>query len=392
MKTSLAHAFDYQPVRLVRGKGSYVWDDKGKRFLDFIGGWCVATVGWKDQRMEKAIVRQARKGFYIPALFSDPNQEAFARDLCRLAPGKMVRAIRATSGSEAVEFAIKCARAATGKPTIVSIDGTWHGHTYGAASLGNACSKRMAPCLPGFIKLPLPTTEKKAAEVVKAFERLCKTRKDIAAFMSEPIWTNAGCFVPPSDFYPKIEAICRKYGVLLVMDEVATCMGRTGKMFGSDWWGIKPDVMCLGKSLTGGYATLAATLVTGAVWKKAEGIPVYATFGWLAQDLAAVRENVRLILTDRLVENARRVGSILLNELKPLEEHSHVKEVRGQGMVFGIEFKKPVVDEMMRRLRQRGVLVASASDKILFFSPPLSLSEREAKIGARIIREACSES
>jgi len=391
MKSSVAQVFDYSPIHIVRGKGSHVWDARGKKYLDFIGGWCVATVGWAHPKMAKAIAAQGKKGLYVPALFHDETQEAFARRLCNMAPGNMGRAIRCTSGSEAVEFAIKCARAATGKPTIVSINDTWHGHTYGAASLGNACNKKMEPCLPGFLKLPLPKTKEQARRVVKDFDALCRTRKDIAAFMSEPIWTNAGCFVPPAEFYPAIEAVCRRHGALIVMDEVATCMGRTGKMFGSEWWGIEPDVICLGKSFTGGYATMAATLVTERVWRLAEGIPVYATFGWLLQDLAAAKANVELIEKGGLVENARSVGERLLQELKPLERLRKVKEVRGMGMIFAIEFKLPMAAVILARCLSRGVLVALADANTVFFSPPLSLSPKEAREGARLIRRACGD-
>ena len=272
-------SYDAVPLDFVKGEGFHLYDKKGRKYLDFLGGWCVATVGWKDKEMGEAIARQAKEGLYVPPIFVSSRCESLAKKLVVLAPGRLRRVFRATSGSEAVEFAIKCARAATGRPTIVSIDGVYHGHTYGAAALGDACVPKMGPCPEGFLKLPMPKTVEEGNATVAAFERLVKERGDVAAFMSEPFWTNAGCHVPPEGFYQGIQRVCRKYGVLLAMDEVATGMGRSGLFYASEHWGLEPDIICLGKSFTGGYASMGATLVTERVFKASRGIPDYSTAG-----------------------------------------------------------------------------------------------------------------
>ncbi|MEY4744711.1 MAG: acetylornithine aminotransferase, partial [Candidatus Parcubacteria bacterium] len=261
-------SYEAVPIDFVRGEGCYLFDKKGKKYIDFLGGWCVSTVGWKNREMAAAISRQASEGIYVPPIFGSARQEALAKRLVELAPGKLRRVFRSTSGSEAVEYGIMCVRAASGKPTVVSIDGVYHGHTYGAAALGDACIPKLGPCPPGFIKLRMPKTIEDGVAVVAEFERLVVTRGDIAAFMSEPFWTNAGCHRPPEGFYQGIQRVCRKHGVLLAMDEVATGMGRSGKMYASELWGLTPDVICLGKSFTGGYATMGATLVTEDVFRK----------------------------------------------------------------------------------------------------------------------------
>ncbi len=381
--------YDSQPVNLVGGEGCFLIDDRGRRYLDFLGGWCVSTVGWRDPEMAAAIKEQAEVGVYVPPFFRYPAQEQLAELLVSRAPGKLRRAFRCTSGSEAVEFALKCARAAAGKPVIVSINGVYHGHTYGAASLGDACISKMEPCLPGVIKLPLPRTEAEGREVAAEFERLARERGDIAAFMSEPVWTNAGCFIPPAGFYPEIQKICRKHGILLAMDEVATGMGRCGRWFASELWGLEPDIVCLGKAFTGGYAAMGATLVTEPVFRASQGIPDYSTFGWLPQDLAAALKNVSLIETRKLPENAAAVGPFLIEQLKPLEELSDVVEVRGIGLVFGIEFKGARAYEVARRCFEQGLIVALADSRTLFFGPPLILDRTLAKQGADIIKAAC---
>lgn len=377
------------PVSFVSGQGSYLISKGGRRYLDFLGGWCTATVGWGNMEMAEAITAQANIGIYASPAFHDPKQEALARTLVEHAPGNLARVYRCTSGSEAVEFGIKAARAATGKPTIVTIDGVYHGHTFGAASLGDACIPKMAPCLPGFLKLPMPRTSEEENAVVRQFEALVRERNDIAAFMSEPFWTNAGCIIPPDGFYRRIEDIGRAHGVLLVMDEVATGIGRCGAMYASALQRITPDIICLGKSLTGGYATMGATLATAAVYKKAKGIPSYSTFGWLAQDCAATAKNVELIIRDRLDENAAEVGAFLLDQLKPLEKLYKVKAVRGIGMVFAIEFVLPIALLMAALCLRRGLTVAYADKRTLFFSPPLSLTRDEAIEGAAILARVC---
>lgn len=383
--------FDSVPLSFTRGDGCFLYNNKDEQFLDFLGGWCVSTVGWHNAEMAEAISAQAKEGLYVPPIFRYTPQDDFAKTLCSLAPKKIQRVFRCTSGSEAVEFALKCARAATGKQTIVSIDGVYHGHTYGAASLGDACRKKMSPCLPGFIKLPMPKTKEEGENVANKFEEILKTHKDIAAFMSEPLWTNAGCYIPPEGFYQKIQSLCQKYNILFVMDEVATGFGRCGVMFASELFNLQPDIICLGKGFTGGYSTMGATMVTEKVFRGSLGIPDYSTFGWMPQDLAATQKNVEIIVRDNLVQNSAEVGEYLLSELKSIEGLFKVKEVRGQGLVFGIEFNLPIAPVIALSCYRKKLLVAFADAKNLFFSPPLILTKELAKQGADIIKKACGE-
>ncbi len=377
------------PVDFVAGQGCHLIRADGSRYLDLIGGWCVASVGWRNKEMAEAISRQAREGVYVPPLLGYPAQERLAARLCELAPGRLTRAYRCTSGSEAVEFGVKCARAASGKPIIVSIDGVYHGHTYGAAAVGDACDDKIAPCPPGFLKLPMPKTPAQGRDVLARFEELARTRGDIAAFLSEPVWTNAGCFIPPAGFYEGIKRICRRYGILLVMDEVATGFGRCGTLFASWLWGLEPDILCLGKAFTGGYASMGATLVTERVFKRSRGIPDYSTFGWMPQDLAAVEKNVEIITRDGLADNAATVGAFLLKELEPLKKLRKVKQVRGIGLLFGIEFRLPMAALIALSCYRNNVLVTVSDAWTVFFSPPLVLTKKLAKQGADVITRAC---
>lgn len=377
------------PVTITRGQGCYLYDNRGRRYLDFMGGWCTATVGWSHAGMATAIAQHAKQHFFTVASFRLELQEELAHELIRRAPGKMARVYRCTSGSEAVEFALKCARAATGKKTIISFDEVYHGHTYGAASLGTALTPAMSPGVPNFEKLPLPTTPERAQRALAALTKLLRTRKDIAAVMTEPVWTNAGCFIPPTDFLPQVQALCRQHQVLFIMDEVAAGMGRCGRWYASELWNLTPDIITLGKSLTGGYASLGATLVTAAVYKRARRIPHYSTFGWCLTDAAATLANIKFMEQGRLVENANKVGAYLLEELKPLAVLRKVKMVRGVGMVFAIEFKLPIAPQVAFACYRKGLLVELSDMHTLFFSPPLVLSRAQAKAGANIIKQVC---
>jgi len=402
--TNLADYYGTRPIDIVAGEGCYLFDQNGKRYIDFVGGWCVGNIGWKRKEVIEAIKKEAERGTYVPPVFKFSGWEEFAQLLVKIAPNKkLTRVFKCTSGSEAVEFAIKCARAATGKKTIISIDGVYHGHTYGAASVGDACTLAMAPCVPNFVKMPMPLRRRSresaalisAEAVIKQFQTLVEENNDIAAFLSEPVWSNAGVIIPPPDFYPTIEKICREHGILLVMDEVATGFGRCGKLFASELWGIKPDILCLGKGLTGGYSTMGATLVTEEINNRARNIPQYSTFGWAPFDLAAAKANVELLLKEKLWENAATIGDYILTQLQSLNDLPYVGEVRGIGMLLGIEIvkdKKSLEPDWSRAQKiqdacaEHGLLIETAGH-ILFMSPPLILTKKIADEGLAILKK-----
>ncbi|MBI4272553.1 aspartate aminotransferase family protein [Candidatus Uhrbacteria bacterium] len=386
-------------IPIDHGKGCFLYDERGKEYLDCIAGWCVGSVGWGNEEIKKAIIAEAEFGRYVPAFLQFRGWEEFAKLLITISPNpKLARAIRCTSGSEAVEFAIKCARAATGKQDIVSIDGVYHGHTYGAAAVGEACLRKgsgIDPCPSGFLKLPLPHPLRGPSEsvVITEFEKLVATKKTIAAFLSEPVWTNAGAIVPSPSFYPTIERICRKNNILFIMDEVATGFGHCGTLFASQLWGVKPDILCLGKAITGGYSTLAATLITQSIYLRTFRMPSYVTFGWVPLDLAAARANVEIIVRDRVWENAKYVGAYFLEKLQKFKDRKNVGDIRGVGLVLGIEIvknKKNNAPHIVKALflqnacARRGLLLEVA-DNTLFMTPSLIFTKELADAAVAIL-------
>ena len=336
-------------------------------------------------------------GVYIPPSYSWPEWENFARFLADIAPGKLQVSFRCTSGSEAVELAMKIARAATGKKKIVSIDGVYHGHTYGAASVGVALTPDISPGVGEMEKIAMPH-EKTADEVIARFEQITEGG-NVAAFLSEPIFTNAGVKIPPADFYPRLAKICKTNGIVFIMDEVATGFGRTGRLFASEHWNLEPDIMCLAKGFSGGYATIGAVLVTeemaNKIFKLKGYFPYYSTFGWLPNDMLLAKANVELVLEHKLWENADKMGRSLLALLKPLENLSKVKEVRGIGMLMAIELSdKSLLQKILADVLDSGLVIDSASAETLFFSPPLIMGKDMVKAGAdiliKIITKHCS--
>jgi len=375
------------PITIVKGEGCLIFDDKGKKYIDFAGGWCVGTHGWGNKEMAKAVMAEAKHALYVPPTLQWKKWEKLATLLVKHAPGKLNRVYRCCSGSEAVEFAIKCARASTGRNTIVSVEGVYHGHTYGAASVGNAIGRRIGPGIPHCKKIPLPSSPAAAAKGLKMLESYLK-QGDVAAFLSEPVFSNAGVFIPPANFYPRVAALCKKYGALLAMDEVAVGFGRCGKRFSSELWNLSPDILCLGKSLTGGYGAMGATLVTEKVYQKSQGIPDYATFGWTPVNTAATLANVKKLFDRKLWNNSAKVGKYLLDRISQIRV-SGIKEVRGLGLLIGISLKNKDASALQRACLDAGVYLESWNEPdgtlYLLISPPLILDMATAKRGADVL-------
>lgn len=377
------------PIAISHGEGCELIDTKGKHYLDFIGGWCVSAIGWGHPEITKAIVEEAKRATYVPPFLQFPPRESFAKKLIEIAPGdRLQKVFPVTSGSEAVDMAIKVVRAASGKDTILSIDDVYHGHTYGALSLGDAHKRVQGSIVPGFEYLPMPGRDAGVEEVLATLEHRIK-RGDVAGFISEPVWTNAGAYVPPAEFYPAVQKLCRKHDVLFVMDEVATGFCHCGKLFASQLWDLSPDVLCIAKAFTGGFGTMGATLVSQDVYTKSEGIPSYSTFGWNALDFAATRANVEIILREKVWENAENIGTHLLKLLQPLEQLPIVREVRGIGLVIGIHLKDQC-SEVQKQCAESGLILEIAGETLLL-TPPCILTKTQAKQGADIIASVLKE-
>jgi ornithine--oxo-acid transaminase len=332
--------------------GAYLYDDDGNRYLDWLGGFGMYNVGRNNPRVAAALMQALELD--TPgklALGINPLGSALADELLRRAPSALGRVLFSSSGTEAVETAIKIGRAATKRARVVSVERGFHGLTLGSLSASGdpAFSERFQPLVPGFS--PVPFNDLDALEVELRTE-------DVALFIVEPI-VGHGLFLPQSGYLEGAQALCRRYGTLFCVDEVQTGLGRTGKLLALEHWGLEPDIVTVAKSLSGGYVPVGATLfaakVFDAVFDSMEHSMSHgSTFA--PNDLAMVAGLATLHELDRagLVEHSARIGELLLERTRPLvERYDVVKDVRGMGLMWAIELGEPDAGSAAFRLLER---------------------------------------
>jgi ornithine--oxo-acid transaminase len=323
-----------------RGEGAYLFDADGTRFLDMLGGFGMYNVGRNNERV-RAALHEALE-LELPgrvALGITQPAGLLAEALLERSPSSLGRVLFTSSGTESVEAAIKVARTATRRSRVVSVEHGFHGLTLGALSAngGPAFTARFQPLLPGFSSVPFNDLDALEAEL---------RSEDVAMFITEPI-VGHGVRLPDADYLEGAQALCRRYGTLFCVDEVATGFGRTGRMFACEHWALEPDVMTVSKALSGGFVPIGATLfaprVFDAVFDSMEhALSHGSTFA--PNDLGVVAGLAMLheLEAADLVERSARIGELLLERTRPLvERYPVVREVRGLGLFWGIEFGEP---------------------------------------------------
>ena len=325
--------------RWTRSEGAYLYDDRGERYLDWLGGFGMFNVGRNNPRvaafLQEALALQTPSA---PQMGVSPLTPILARELVARAPASIGKALFTNSGTESVEAALKLGRAATKRSRIVSVAHGFHGLTLGSLSVngGAAFTRRFGPYLPNVTTIPFDDLDALDAEL---------QREDVAVFIVEPV-IGHGVFIPSDDYLPGAQALCRRYGTLFCVDEVQTGFGRTGKLFAGEHWNLEPDLMPVAKSLSGGYVPTGALLMSDAVYDAVFDSLEHAfshgsTFApndlACAAGLATLRE-----LDDRnLVAASSRLGDLLLARTRPLLDRAVVKDVRGLGLMWAIEFGDP---------------------------------------------------
>lgn len=323
----------------VKAAGIKVWDSDGKEYLDFLGGYGSLNLGHNHPRVIEAMDKvQELPGLIqasLPALAG-----ALARNLAGITPGELKRTFFCNSGAEAVEGALKLARAATGKTNIIFCDNSFHGKTFGALSVTGRQKYRkpFEPLLPGCHSVPFGDAS--------TLEKAIKEFKP-AAFIVEPIQGEGGIITPPPGYLEKARKICKKHAALLIVDEIQTGLGRTGKMFACEHHNVEPDVLCLAKSLGGGIMPIGAFITKDAIWRKAYGGPEKATlhtstFGGNTRATAAGLATLEVIQQEKLVEKTLDNGRFFIDRLNRLKDkYPLIKDVRGEGLMIGLEFNQP---------------------------------------------------
>jgi len=377
-----ANVFSKKPIVFTHGKGTLLWDVNGKEYLDCASSYGVAALGHCHPKIVAAIKTQAEQLITLHSCYYNDKRAEFIKKLVGIMPNGLNKAFLSNSGAESVECALKLARKATGKPEIISIMGAYHGKTMGALSLtwDKKYREPFMPLIPD-IKHVTPDNPEKIREAI--------TDKTAAVIM-EPIRGEGGIRVPSENYLQQVREICSEKRVLLIFDEVQTSFGRTGKLFACQNWNVTPDVLCLAKPFAGGLPIgitvaredLMSTLKVGEHSTTFSGSPLVCAAGCAAIDV---------LIEEDLVGKAMVNGQYFKSQLeKVASKHKIVKEIRGLGLMLGMELRYDVYGVIMKAL-SKGVLVIDAGRTVIRILPPLVISKEQIDRVIKVLDEALGE-
>jgi acetylornithine/LysW-gamma-L-lysine aminotransferase len=355
--------YSRRDVVLVRGKGAKLYDDRGREYIDCASNVGVSNIGHGNEEVARAIYEQYLTLGNCYGMFYNPVRARLAEKIVSLSPPRLKRVFFCNSGAEAVEGALKFARASTGKGEIIAAMRGFHGKTFGAlaATWGEEYQKPFAPMMPGIKHVPFNNFQK-LSEAVSG---------ETAAVILEPVQGEGGVRVGEKAYFGQVRKLCDEKGILLILDEVQTGFGRTGTLFACEQF-VEPDLLCVAKSLAGGIP-MGAVLCSNAVH-----VPVKShtsTFGGNPLACAAALASLEIIVREGLAERARTLGEYFLGELRAMK-NERIREVRGLGLMIGIELKEkagPYVQQLM----ERGVIVLLAGATVIRLLPPLIITREE---------------
>jgi len=358
------------PLLLVRGRGSRVWDSSGREYIDCVAGIAVNNTGHCHPRIVEAIQRQAEELIHVSNLYYTRPQALLARKLVELT--RMERVFFCNSGAEAVEAALKLVKKMTGKTEFIAAEGSFHGRTLGALSVTHPYRYRK-PFEPLFPVKFVPYNNPEALEEA--------VNRDTAGVILEPIQGEGGVNIPDAGYLKAVREICDDRGIPLILDEIQTGFGRTGRWFAKEHFGVEPDVLTLSKSLGGGLP-MGAMLARGDLdFEKGDHA---STFGGGPLVSVAALAALEVIEEERLVERSREKGELLKREITRLGKQV---EVRGKGLMIGIETEKEDCSELVERARRLGVLLNCTSKRVLRLLPPLVITREEIKRVVEVLDE-----
>jgi len=358
----MANVYARRPIVITRGKGASVWDVNGREYIDCTGSYGVCIVGHSHPKVVEAVKRQAETLISCHASFYNDKRSELLQKITQMAPKGLNKVFLANSGAEAIECAIKLARKFSGKPEIIAMMGAFHGKTMGAlsATWDKKYREPFKPLVPEFKHVP-PDNLEKVREAI--------TQKT-AAILVEPIRGEGGIRVPPNGFLPGLREICDEKGVLLILDEVQTGFGRTGKIFACEHWNVIPDILCLAKSVAGGLP-LGITIAKENVMSSLTVGEHTTTFSGNPLVCAAACAAIDVLVEENLPERAATLGRYFKEKLELLQtRHRTVREVRGLGLMIGMELRFDVLNTILKCM-DKGVLILDAGRNVLRFLPPL---------------------
>jgi acetylornithine aminotransferase len=377
-KSSVQNNYGTPSIALVKGKGLVVTDADGKQYLDFLGGIATNILGHAHPAIVKAVTKQVSTLSHVSNFYVHPHAVELAEKLAAMTGDKSAKVFFCQSGAEANEAALKLSRR-TGKVRIVAAQGAFHGRTMGALSLTGQPAKRepFLPLINGVKHVPFGDIEAMRKAVTK------KT----AMVIIEPIMGEAGVIVPPADYLRELRALCDAKGALLVIDAVQTGMGRTGDWFGYEYSGITPDVITLAKGLGGGLP-LGAMIALGKAADLFQPGDHGSTFGGNPVTTAAGLAVIKFIEAQKILKKVEKQGVYLMQELAVIPG---VSEVRGAGLLLGIELENLKAADIAKALQNEGVLVNAANPTTIRLAPALIVTDAQLKKFVSIFKKVMSD-
>ncbi|MFI5396684.1 MAG: aspartate aminotransferase family protein [Candidatus Binatia bacterium] len=400
-------------IALVEGRGCTLVDADGQEYLDFFAGVAVASLGHSHPRFVSALIHQLER--LAVGSFTNEPRTALLKLLAELTPGALKRSQLYSGGAEAVEAAVRLAKSYTKKYEVVGFWGGFHGKTGGVMGLiGDEWKQKWGPLAPGThvvpyadcyrcpFKLSYPNCGLFCVDFMRKSLKTT-TAGAIAAIIIEPMQGTAGNVIPPPEFLPAVAEVARENDALLIIDEMITGFGRTGSMFGCDHTDTEPDIMTIGKGFGSGFPVtgLVSTDEITASYPFAKPSSSSSSYGGNPLGAAAALTTIETILDEELVENSQRVGTVLLHELRRLQDkYEFIGDVRGSGLLIGLDLvkdrttKQPlsstVTEEIFRAALRRGLLLMGYFARVRI-NPPLILTETEARDGVAILDEVFAE-
>lgn len=372
------NARNYKPLNVVleRGEGIWVWDVEGNKYLDFLSAYSAVNQGHQHPRILNALVEQARKLPLTSRAFRNDQLPLLAQELCDLTGYEKM--LPMNSGAEAVETALKLVRKWGYKvkgvnpeqAEIIACTGNFSGRTISIITFSDEEQYRegFGPFTPGF----------KVVEYGNAEALEDAITENTAGFLVEPVQGEGGVIVPPEGYLRRVREICSEHNVLMIADEIQSGLGRTGQLFACDWDDVRADVVTIGKALSGGFYPVSAVLADTDVMNVFNPGDHGSTFGGNPLGAAVAREALRVLTDEGLIDNAREMGAYLMQRLRDIDS-PHVKEVRGRGLLIGVDLHASAGDarRFCEALMERGLLCKETHDTVIRFAPPLVISRED---------------
>jgi ornithine--oxo-acid transaminase len=371
-------AHNYHPLDVVisRAEGVWVWDVEGNRYLDCLSAYSALNQGHVHPRILRALMEQAQKVTLTSRAFRNDQLPLFYKELSELSGYDM--SLPMNSGAEAVETALKLARKwayqIKGVPRyqaeIIVAEGNFHGRTISIISCSTEplYKNDFGPFTPGFVTVPYGDAQALAKAITP----------NTAAVLLEPIQGEGGVIIPPAGYLQEVAKICRENQVLFIADEIQTGLGRTGKLFACDHENVRPDIVIIGKALSGGFYPVSAILADHPILSLYQPGEHGSTFGGNPLACAVAREALKVIVDENLIENARQMGAYFLERLEEIPS-PHIREVRGRGLLIGVELKEEAggARRFCEALQKKGILAKETHQHIIRFAPPLIITRQE---------------